>query len=100
MDGADFNEIAAKNSQDPSAAENKGEIGYFSAFQMVFPFENMAYLTPVGQVSEIVRTRFGYHLIKVEDERPTRGEIKVAHIMKIVSKTGQRRNNCQIETNR
>ncbi len=86
MDGADFNEIAAKNSQDPSAAENKGEIGYFSAFQMVFPFENMAYLTPVGQVSEIVRTRFGYHLIKVEDERPTRGEIKVAHIMKMFPK--------------
>lgn len=86
MDGADFNEIAAKNSQDPSAAENKGEIGYFSAFQMVYPFEDMAYHTAVGQVSEIVRTRFGYHLIKVEDERPTRGEIKVAHIMKMFPK--------------
>jgi len=84
--GADFNEIAAKNSQDPSAAENKGQIGYFSAFQMVFPFEDMAYRTPVGQISEIVRTRFGYHLIKVEDERQTRGEIKVAHIMKLFPK--------------
>jgi len=86
IDGADFNEIAAKNSQDPSAVENKGEIGYFSAFQMVYPFEDMAYHTPMGQVSEIVRTRFGYHLIKVEDERPTRGEIKVAHIMKMFPK--------------
>jgi len=84
--GADFNEIAAKNSQDPSSVENKGELGYFSAFQMVFPFEEMAYRTPVGQISDIVRSRFGYHLIKVEDERPTRGEIKVAHIMKLFPK--------------
>lgn len=81
--GADFNEMAAKHSEDPSAVENKGQLGYFSAFQMVYPFEERAYRTPVGQVSEIVRTRFGYHLIKVHDERPARGEIKVAHIMKM-----------------
>jgi len=81
--GADFNEIAAKYSEDPSSAENKGLLGYFSAFQMVYPFEDMAYRTPVGQVSEIIRTRFGYHLIKVLDERLTQGEIKVAHIMKM-----------------
>jgi len=81
--GADFNEIAAKHSEDPSAAQNKGLLGYFSAFQMVFPFEDMTYKTPVGQVSEIVRSRFGYHLIKVHDERPTSGEMKVAHIMKM-----------------
>ena len=84
--GADFNEIASKFSEDPSAAENKGLLGYFSAFQMVFPFEDMTYRTPIGQVSEIARTRFGYHLIKVEDERLTRGEIKVAHIMKMFPK--------------
>jgi len=82
--GADFNEIAAKHSEDPSAAQNKGLLGYFSAFQMVFPFEDMTYKTPVGQVSEIVRSRFGYHLIKVHDERPTSGEMKVAHIMKML----------------
>lgn len=81
--GADFNEIASKYSEDPSAKENKGMLGYFSAFQMVYPFEDMAYKTPVGQVSDIVRTRFGYHIIKVHDERLTPGEIKVAHIMKI-----------------
>jgi len=83
IDGADFNEMAAKHSEDPSAAQNKGLLGYFSAFQMVFPFEDMTYKTPVGQVSEIVRSRFGYHLIKVHDERPTSGEMKVAHIMKM-----------------
>jgi len=83
LEGADFNEMAAKYSEDPSAAQNKGLLGYFSAFQMVFPFEDMTYRTPVGQVSEIARTQFGYHLIKVHDERITPGEIKVAHIMKM-----------------
>ena len=84
--GADFNEMAAKYSEDPSALQNKGLLGYFSAFQMVFSFEDMTYRTPVGQVSEIVRTRFGYHLIKVHDERLAAGEIKVAHIMKMFPK--------------
>jgi len=83
VDGADFNEIATKYSEDPSAKQNGGLLGYFSAFQMVYPFEDMAYRTPVGQVSEIIRTRFGYHIIKVHDERLTPGEIKVAHIMKM-----------------
>lgn len=81
--GADFNEMAAKYSEDPSALQNKGLLGYFTAFQMVYPFEDMTYLTPVGQVSEIIRTRFGYHIIKVHDERKASGEIKVAHIMKM-----------------
>ena len=80
LEGADFGEMAAKYSEDPSAVQNKGLLGYFTAFQMVFPFEDMAFRTPVGQVSEIVRTRFGYHIIKVHDERPVPGEIKVAHI--------------------
>lgn len=84
--GADFSEMAAKHSEDPSAAENKGLLGYFGAFQMVYPFEDMTYKTPVGQVSNIVRTRFGYHIIKVMDERETLGEIKVAHIMKMFPK--------------
>ncbi len=82
-DGADFDEIASRFSEDPSAAENKGLLGYFSAFQMVYPFEDITYRTPVGEVSQIIRTRFGYHLIKVHDERLTPGEIKVAHIMKL-----------------
>ena len=81
--GADFNELAAQYSEDPSAKENKGLLGYFNAFRMVYPFEDMAYKTPVGQISEIVRTRFGYHLIKIHDERLYPGEIKVAHIMKM-----------------
>ena len=70
-----------EQSQDPSAKQNKGDLGYFKAFQMVYPFENAAYQTEVGKVSKPVRTRFGYHLLYVEDKRPTRGEILVSHIL-------------------
>jgi peptidyl-prolyl cis-trans isomerase SurA len=76
-----FTGIAPKTSDDPSALENKGMLGYFSAFDMVYPFENAAYNTKVGEVSPIVRTKYGYHIVKVYDKRPTRGEIQVAHVM-------------------
>lgn len=81
MNGEDFDEVAKKESEDPSAKSNSGDLGYFSSLQMVYPFESMAYNTPVGEISQPVRTRFGYHLIKVTDKRPARGEIKVAHIL-------------------
>ncbi|GET28095.1 peptidylprolyl isomerase [Prolixibacter sp. SD074] len=63
----DFSKIALNYPDDPSARTNKGELGYFSWSMMVYPFEKAAYETPVGQISSIVRTRFGYHIIKVED---------------------------------
>jgi peptidyl-prolyl cis-trans isomerase SurA len=83
MDGKDFNEAAVEYSEDPSAKTNKGSLGYFTAFQMVVPFENAAFTTPVGEVSQPVRTSFGYHLLKVNDIRDNQGEILVAHIMKM-----------------
>jgi len=79
--GEDFGVLAQQYSQDPSAKENKGDLGYFSAFRMVYPFESAAYNTKVGEVSKPVRTRFGYHLIKVNDIRNNRGDVTVAHIM-------------------
>jgi len=79
--GADFAAEATQNSEDPSAKINHGDLGYFSALQMVFPFETAAYTTSVGTVSLPVRTRFGYHLLKVTDRRPARGEVEVSHIM-------------------
>jgi len=79
--GEDFTKLAREVSEDPSARENGGKLGYFTAMQMVYPFESAAYRTPVGQVSQPVRTRFGYHLIKVNDARTAQGEIKVAHLM-------------------
>lgn len=79
--GEDFAKVARETSEDPSARENGGTLGYFTAMQMVYPFESVAYVTPVGQVSQPVRTRFGYHIIKVNDVRQAQGEIKVAHLM-------------------
>ena len=79
--GEDFAKLASENSQDPSAKENKGNLGYFSSFRMLYGFETAAYKTPKGNISNPVRTRFGYHLIKVEDIRDNRGEVAVAHIM-------------------
>ena len=81
--GEDFASVAKSKlgSEDPSAINNGGDLGYFTAFQMVYPFEEKAYTTPVGSISEPFRTRFGYHILKVTDKRPARGTIKVAHLM-------------------
>lgn len=79
--GEDFEKVAKEVSEDPSAKENGGDLGYFSVFRMVYPFESGAYNTPKGQVSKPVRSRFGYHVIKVTDIRDNRGDITVAHIM-------------------
>lgn len=81
--GKDFNEAAVQYSEDPSAKNNKGSLGYFTAFQMVVPFENAAFNTPVGEVSEPVKSAYGYHILKVHNVRKNQGEILVAHIMKM-----------------
>ena len=81
MSGSNFDELAVNHSQDPSAKENKGDLGYFSAFRMVYAFESAAYKLKPGEISLPLRTRFGYHLIKVTDVRQNRGELTVAHIM-------------------
>jgi peptidyl-prolyl cis-trans isomerase SurA len=79
--GENFDDLAVQFSEDPSAKENKGDLSYFTAFRMVYPFENAAYKTPKGKISKIIRTRFGYHILKITDIRANRGEITVAHIM-------------------
>ncbi|HYF70553.1 MAG TPA: peptidylprolyl isomerase [Ohtaekwangia sp.] len=79
--GEDFAELAKTYSEDPSAKINHGDLRYFTALQMVYPFETAAYTTPVGMVSKPVRTKFGYHILKVLDRRPARGEVEVSHIM-------------------
>jgi peptidyl-prolyl cis-trans isomerase SurA len=76
-----FAAAAKKTSEDPSAADNSGDLGYFTSLQMVYPFESAAFKTPIGDISQPVRTRFGYHIIKVIDSRPNQGEILTAHIM-------------------
>lgn len=76
-----FAEAARLYSDDPSSAQNAGDLGYFSAFDMVAPFEEAAYATPVGTISQPVRTRFGYHLIYVKERVPHAGQRKAAHIL-------------------
>ena len=76
-----FPAIAQKTSDDPSVTDNKGDLNYFSTLDMVYPFESAAYNTKVGELSTVVRTRFGYHVLKVYDKRQNRGEITVSHIM-------------------
>ncbi len=76
-----FSAAAKKTSEDPSAADNGGDLGYFTSLQMVYPFENAAYKTNNGDITMPVRTRFGYHILKVVDKRPSQGEILTAHIM-------------------
>lgn len=83
INGLDFNDAAVEFSEDPSAKTNQGNLGYFTAFQMVVPFENAAFTTPAGEVSQPVRSSFGYHLLKVHGIRENKGEILVAHIMKM-----------------
>ena len=79
--GEDFLSMAKKYSQDPSAKKNGGNLGYFGAFTMVYSFENKAYNTPVDSISKPFRTRFGYHIIKVNNKRLSKGQVQVAHIM-------------------
>ena len=87
--GEDFSIVARSKSgsEDPSVATNGGDLGYFNAFQMVYPFEEAAYKTAKGEISAPFRTRFGYHILKVTDKRATRGTIKTAHIMVATPKT-------------
>ncbi|MDT0559445.1 peptidylprolyl isomerase [Ichthyenterobacterium sp. W332] len=57
------------------------DLGYFSGFKMVYDFETVAYNTPVGEISKPFRTQFGYHILNVQEKRPSRGQVTVAHIM-------------------
>lgn len=85
--GSDFGELAFKFSEDPSAQGRadspgyRGRLGYFSAGRMVDAFESAAWNTPVGEVSDIIRTRFGYHLLYIHDRRPAVQDIRLSHIL-------------------
>ena len=81
LKGENFADLARINSDDPSAAQNGGDLGYFTSLMMVYPFESAAYSTPVGQYSMPVRTKFGYHILKVSDIREAQGQVKCAHIL-------------------
>ncbi len=93
IQGKDFSAAAVEYSEDPSARDraaipnqqrfkpgNKGDLGYFTVFNMVYPFESAAYNTKVNEVSSVVRTKYGYHLLKVAENKNAMGSAEVAHI--------------------
>jgi foldase protein PrsA len=67
--GENFNELALEFSEDPTAVDNKGDLGYFRKGQMVEPFETAAFALKAGEISELVKTDYGYHIIKLEDKK-------------------------------
>ena len=91
--GESFAKVAVEMSEDPSARGqnvsknrpnvqgNEGDLGFFTALDLVYPFETAAYNTEVGKISMPVRTDFGYHLVMVTDKKPAMGKVQVAHIL-------------------
>lgn len=96
--GESFSTVARGTSDDPNAKFNGGDLGYFTVFQMIYPFETVAYNTPEGETSMPVLTRFGYHIIQVHNQRESRGSIKVAHIMVAVPRGSSKATENQAET--
>jgi len=81
-DGMSFESMAA-GSDDTYSAKREGDLGFFTVFDMVYPFETAAYTTRIGEISMPVRSQYGYHLVKPTDKRDARGKVTVSHIMLI-----------------
>jgi len=81
--GADFAAMADKYSVDPAVTSNHGHMGYITAARFPYKFEDAAYQTPVGQISDVIDTPVGYHIVKVHGTRPARGQVLVEHILKL-----------------
>ena len=79
----DFFEVAKAESTDPSVKDNAGELGWITPFRYVYSFENAVYTTPIGEVTPVFRSPYGYHIALVEEERDHE-EVNAAHIMKMV----------------
>ncbi|MDZ4665706.1 MAG: peptidylprolyl isomerase [Bacteroidota bacterium] len=93
-----FVALAPLTSDDASVVDNRGDLGYFTSMDMVYPFENAAYNTKVGEVSTIAKSRFGYHILKVYEKRNSRGEILVSHIMVKIPKGGTEQDKANSKT--
>lgn len=81
LKGENFDSLAYKYSDDPSAKKQGAKLGWYTVFQMVYSFENQSYKMNKGEISMPFRTQFGYHILMVNDKRNARGEVKLAHIM-------------------
>jgi peptidyl-prolyl cis-trans isomerase SurA len=86
--GKTFESLAKQYSDDTATGKNGGFLGEFTVFQTFYDFENAMYETPIGEVSKPVSSKFGYHLLKVNDRKENPGRILVAHILKKYPKKG------------
>lgn len=89
-----FSTFAKTDSDDPGTKFNGGQLGYLTALQVVYEFENEAYNTPVGSISGVFRTDFGFHILRVDDKRENLGDVRVRHIL---LRTGPNSNNTNEE---
>ena len=78
-----FDVVAKELSTDPSVQQTGGELGWITPFRYVYPLEEAVYNTPVGEISNVFRTQYGFHIVLVEEERDHM-EVKASHIMKMV----------------
>lgn len=78
-----FDVVARELSTDPQVQQTGGELGWITPFRYVYPLEEAVYNTPVGGISPVFRTQYGFHIVKVEEERD-HVEVKASHIMKMV----------------
>ncbi|MDK2784633.1 MAG: hypothetical protein PWQ41_286 [Bacillota bacterium] len=85
LKGEDFGKLAKEYSIDPGSKEAGGELGYFSRGQMVPEFDKAAFETPIGGLSPVVKSSFGFHIIKVEDKKPAR-TLSFAEVEKVLTK--------------
>ena len=83
-----FANVAREMTEDPSGKENGGELGWIQVFRYVYPFEEAVYNTPVGGVTEVFRSPYGFHIALVEEERAFE-EVHAAHIMKMTPRGGE-----------
>ena len=82
QEAEDFNEAAVLYSEEPSAKQTRGELGWIQPFRYVYSFEDAVYTTPVGEVTPVFRRPYGFHIAKVQGERDFE-EVHASHIMKM-----------------
>lgn len=83
--GEDFSKVADETSNDQSVVRNHGYLGWFTALQLVWPFEKAMYELPLNVISTPIKSDYGYHIIKVHNRRPAWGQVNARHIMKMCS---------------
>lgn len=85
----DWNDAAARYSIDRGTNTKGGKMGWLLTGRFPAPFEDAAYTTPVGEISEPVNSGYGYHIVRVDAEKPNPGEVKARHILKLTARKSE-----------